>query len=475
MPKLFVATGIPPLDRYLAGSSALNEKGFEVLAPAFNTAQDLVRAGSEALKNEDVSTSTPVAVLSSAVSGKGRAFEDEVLYPVRALGYRVVLLPGNPAEPSTMSLVRFAAGIGIFDFVFDPYTGQDVIKRIISPSTVNAVRELLAEGIKDMRRVDSDDGQDRCPESGVKEPGKGAKFRIKVKAANSVNYINGKLQKLTSGAGDRSGAGIGVMAGRNEKAGGAGPAAPDGNQEEIAGGKTAVIAVWSPGGHFKSYTALNLAFYGKSALLNFDFTCPELDVWFGIRQTGVKDGVERDAGIMTLGENMNPELVPRMLRVIKKWGIRYLPAGSKLGNIGTPDFGENAAKLFLDIIDKARGESSNGSVVIDAGRDMELPATFAALSGADIIVIPLAGVPQEAEVVSWQLGELARVGIEKPVLELVFSASGEGLEKFGHGSSRGAVLIDYRSYIESALRGEVGGTEGWDRVIDCVQRLLKDC
>lgn len=186
-----------------------------------------------------------------------------------------------------------------------------------------------------------------------------------------------------------------------------------------------IITVWSPLGHFKSITALNLAIAAKAALINFDLTCPELDVWFDIRQTRIHEATEKDAGILTMGDFMNPELVPKMLREIK-WGIRYLPAGNKMGNIGTPDFNDAGVGLFKEIIKKASEEAL--TVVVDAGRDFEHPTTFAALSEADLILVPMLGLPQEAIIISQQLTELKRVNIAKPTVELLYLAQ-DGYEK----------------------------------------------
>lgn len=186
-----------------------------------------------------------------------------------------------------------------------------------------------------------------------------------------------------------------------------------------------IITVWSPFGYFKSITALNLAIASKAALINFDLVCPELDIWFGIRQTGIQEATEKDAGILTMGESMSPELVPKILREIK-WGIRYLPAGNKLGNIGTPDFSDVSVGLFKEIIKKASHEAR--TLIVDAGRDFEYPSTFAALSEADIILIPMLGLPQEADIISQQLTELKRVKVEKPTIELLYVTE-DGYEK----------------------------------------------
>ncbi|WP_003545682.1 hypothetical protein [Desulfotomaculum nigrificans] len=194
----------------------------------------------------------------------------------------------------------------------------------------------------------------------------------------------------------------------------------------VTNSQNRVISVWNPTGRMKVETALNLAItmaqQGENvALLNFDLACPELDYWFGIKQTGIKEVTEKDAGIMTLGESMSPALVPKMLRKIK-WGIRYLPAGNKMGNIGTPDYSIGSVALFKDVIKKAREEVQ--TVIIDAGHDFEYSPTFAALSEADMIIIPSLGVPQESEIIVQQLVELKRISVEKPIVELLYMING---------------------------------------------------
>ncbi|OPX94013.1 MAG: putative diguanylate cyclase YdaM [Pelotomaculum sp. PtaB.Bin104] len=144
MPKLLTATKISPLDIFLSKSEELKSKGFEVIIPAFNNYDELFTVAAEVVGREDISVSVPVAVLSSA-PGKGKAFREEIIYPIRSLGYRIVLLPGDKAEDSTKELVRAAAGMGIFDFVFDPYKGEDILFRILNPATLADMGSLLEE------------------------------------------------------------------------------------------------------------------------------------------------------------------------------------------------------------------------------------------------------------------------------------------------------------------------------------------
>ena len=184
-----------------------------------------------------------------------------------------------------------------------------------------------------------------------------------------------------------------------------------------------IITVWNPTGYMKSFTALNLAAAHKAILLNFDFTCPELDYWFNIKQTGLEDARPEDAGILTLGDTFTTDIIPKLLKM--KWGVKYLPVGNKLGNIGTPDFTQDINKskdLFVRVIEKAR--KFLGIIIIDAGRDFELPPVSAALFNANLIIVPVQGYPAEMELVKQQLDELKRAGLEVPVKMLYINGAG---------------------------------------------------
>lgn len=223
-----------------------------------------------------------------------------------------------------------------------------------------------------------------------------------------------------------------------------------------------VITIWNPTRHMKTVTALNLAVAavqeGKDvALLNYDLHCPDLDSWFGIKQTPIAQGTEKDAGILTFGESLCKELSARLLREIK-WGVRYLPAGNKLGNIGTPDFGDQVQELqlFKDIIKLARERGTGDNItIINAGCSFEYTATYAALTEADILVIPTTGTPQEGEVIRNQLHELSRVGVIKPVIELLFRNEDADQEQIIQISPlQHEIETNTRGYLKAANQGE---------------------
>lgn len=189
--------------------------------------------------------------------------------------------------------------------------------------------------------------------------------------------------------------------------------------------KEALVAVWSPSGCMVSFTALNLAVAAArmgydAALLNFNLANPETDFWFGVRQTEPAKCRMEDAGIMTFGTTMTPELAVKILEKRKKiWGIRYLPAGNKLRNIGTPDFSSEHVELFREMIAAAHSREAEGPklTVVEAGSWFEQPPVMAALSACPVVVVPLAGGEHEKAVLEMHLEDLRRLGVELEVIK----------------------------------------------------------
>ncbi|MGB9860486.1 MAG: hypothetical protein ACPLQP_11175 [Moorellaceae bacterium] len=189
--------------------------------------------------------------------------------------------------------------------------------------------------------------------------------------------------------------------------------------------KEALVAVWSPSGFMVSFTALNLAVAAArmgydAALLNFNLACPETDFWFGVRQTEPAKCRMEDAGIMTFGTTLTAELAVKMLEKRKKtWGVRYLPAGNKLRNIGTPDFSSEHVQLFREMIAAAHSREAGGPklTVVEAGSWFEQPPVMAALSACPVVVVPLAGGEYEKAVLEMHLGELGRLEVKPEVIK----------------------------------------------------------
>ncbi|MBE3582217.1 MAG: hypothetical protein IMW96_11410 [Thermoanaerobacteraceae bacterium] len=189
--------------------------------------------------------------------------------------------------------------------------------------------------------------------------------------------------------------------------------------------KEALVAVWSPSGCMVSLTALNLAVAAARmgydvALLNFNLANPETDFWFGVRQTEPAKCRMEDAGIMTFGTSMTAELAIKILEKRKKiWGIRYLPAGNKLRNIGTPDFSSEHVELFREMIAAAHSREAGGPklTVVEAGSWFEQPPVFAALFACPIVIVPMAGGEHEKAVLEMLLTDLKRLEVKLEVIE----------------------------------------------------------
>jgi DNA-binding response OmpR family regulator len=393
--------------------------------------------------------SAEVVVFCEDVPEVGGVTREQVLGELKRR-FRVVLVASrdNP-------LVAPAAGLGVRDFVFVPASPAAVLHRVeneasheeaaaalsgislpgISPEDLAAIaRRNEAEREKDpvwskfirsaLGRGARLPGPEKAPEpedAGAEEGEPAEKEKGRRLAVPQV-----RLPRLPR---------VGFRAGKPVEEGTAPAAAP---AKTPAGGAPpaeerravrvfpqVLAAVWSPSGFMVSFTALNLAVAAARmgydvALLNFNLACPETDFWFGVRQTKPAACRVEDAGIMTFASSMTPELALRMLEKRgKTWGIKYLPAGNKLGNIGTPDFGEGALDLFRDIIAAVHSREGEGArlTVVEAGSWFEQPPVMAALTACPVVVVPLLGGPQEKAVLDMHLEELGRLGVKPEVVK----------------------------------------------------------
>jgi hypothetical protein len=147
-----------------------------------------------------------------------------------------------------------------------------------------------------------------------------------------------------------------------------------------------------------------------------------LDAWFGVKQTGIGGFSEDSAGVLTFGANFEPEIVARFLKK-RAWGIWYLPAGNKLGNIGTPVIGMEAMEQTLKLIYHRNTGGKPAITIVDAGRSYEQASTISALRQAGIVLIPTDGSRAIVEVTKQQIEELKRLGHSPRFIELLFSTS----------------------------------------------------
>jgi hypothetical protein len=234
-----------------------------------------------------------------------------------------------------------------------------------------------------------------------------------------------------------------------------------------------LIAVWSPDGWAKSYTAFNLAALAANkgfdtALINYDLLCPELDIWFDVGQTGIGDFEGSGAGVMTFGDGYEPKKISSFLK-IRSWGIQYLPAGNKLGSICTPDLDTDVLEQTLKIIYQRNTRGKPAISVVDAGRSYEYAPTMAALRQAAIVLIPTDGSPALAEVTKQQIEELNRLGYSPRFIEVFYTTPGRKVshicnERYSIAFDWNTYLIDRAAMKPACLR--VDGRRAWEGVLN---------
>jgi cellulose biosynthesis protein BcsQ len=234
-----------------------------------------------------------------------------------------------------------------------------------------------------------------------------------------------------------------------------------------------LIAVWSPDGWAKSYTAFNLAALAAAkgfdtALVNYDLSCPELDTWFGVKQTGIGDFEEHGAGVLTFGDGFKPELVARFLKK-RAWGIRYLPAGNRLGNICTSGLDTKDLEQTLKIVYQRNTGGKPAITIVDAGKSYEHASTMAALRQAAIVLIPTDGSPAIAEVTKQQIEELNRLDHSPRFIEVLFTTPGRKVvhicqERCSVAFDWNTFLIDRTAMKPQCLR--VDGRRAWEGVLN---------
>ncbi|ABO49472.1 hypothetical protein Dred_0936 [Desulforamulus reducens MI-1] len=414
--RILLATSITELDDSL--KIIFRKNGIETIGDCYSV-EVLVKVAQELGVNTVITT--------SLMGDHGLLLK--AIKSLKENGIRVIILPGDIDNEETRKFVVELVPYGVYDFVFDDITPEKVLDSLMNPAVLGDVPRNLTEAAMSKQKLGQKLETHAEMVSVVAEKQEAAKRKATLTNLLNLSKNNNKHNKNTENTKKNvsenkepipnnkkslsqylSIPNIRFLQKNNKKDN-------DIKLETGFANTRILISVWNPLGTIKSFTALNLAIASKnSGLINFDLTCPELDFWFGIKQTKIQEANEKDAGILTMGESMNPELVPKMLREMK-WGVRYLPAGNKIGNIGTPNY-TDGMKLFKEIIQKAKEEVP--ILIIDAGRNFEHPATFAALSESDIILVPIFGTPQELGIISQQLTELKRVYVEKPTIELLY-------------------------------------------------------
>jgi hypothetical protein len=176
-----------------------------------------------------------------------------------------------------------------------------------------------------------------------------------------------------------------------------------------------LIVVWSPTGYLLAFTALNLAALAASkgfdtALINYDLNCPDLDFWFGVRQTGLGNFDEASAGVMTFDDSFRPQLVVRFMKE-RSFGVKYLPAGNKLGKIGAPEIEDEDLEQLLRHVYRRNAGRRPAITIVDAGGCWGNAWTLTALRLASVIMVPTDGTPASAAVIKQHAEELTQLEI----------------------------------------------------------------
>ncbi|MGB9859486.1 MAG: hypothetical protein ACPLQP_06085 [Moorellaceae bacterium] len=455
--RVLLATGIEELDRILA--AGLTKAGVEIASECYIREYVV-----EMAKQKETDT----VVLGPHLDGECDLIE-RVIFPLRLADKRVVLLPGSISDPVAVELSLRAVACGVYDVLFDPVDAERLVKKLESPGTLAAAlkdlgvsaavaEQIVAEAQKLVspgseavsfegstgNQVQTTSQRRTRTHSGLREPitadtpvdAEGEK--PEPKKTGTRQYRIPELDKATARATPPGGTRAALQP------------FPSGSR---------LVTVWNPTGYVKNFTALNVAAAAARvgydvALVNYDFVCPELDLWFGVRQTGPSDCRPQDAGLATFGESLTAELALKILTEWD-WGIKYLPAGSKLGYIGIPDFGENAGTLFREITEAVHRREARRPrlTVVNAGVNFEEPATFAALSICDVILLPLLGFKQEVEVTRQILEELRRVDVKAPVLEVIFTERPRLKSEWRIGGEQVALLLDSAGYREASRTG----------------------
>lgn len=369
-----------------------------------------------------------------------------------AARHRVILLAAKTSE-----LVPYAAALGVRDFVFLPASPAQVLHRLANPATGEEAAEAL-RGVALPAR-------DERPESGrLRELGLGKKR-------------SGLLGSLLAARQARA-----VPAVRE----GERPPAETADSIPIqAAARRLTVAVWNPSGAFKTWTALNLAVAAARqgydvALVNMDLVCPELDPWFGVEQSGFErreSELVKHVGIVTFGEDLPVNLVSRMLRE-RAWGVKYLPAGHKLDNVGTPDFALETMEGVVEAVARRPGNAPALLTVLTTASCFELPCAYAALKKADVIAVPTTDAAQERRVTGRQIEELRRVGVDAGIVEVLWTLTGRGVkEPAWPGTRRVVVERDDAGYLAAAAQGKpyvlVEGSSAWNEVLTAFELVTK--
>jgi len=145
-----------------------------------------------------------------------------------------------------------------------------------------------------------------------------------------------------------------------------------------------------------------------------------------------------------------------------RWGIKYLPAGRKLGRIVTPDIEPVKLDLVLRNIYNRNAAGRPVITIVDAGRRYEYAPTLVALRQAGVILAPSDGSLPASTVAKDQIGELYRLGHCPRFVELFLDA---GKKPHSICRERLSVRFDYHEYV-TATKPVAPGRKDWEAVLN---------
>ncbi len=378
--KVLLATDIEELNTAVA-----NEKNIEVVHQPVQYREAVLQVAQKTVPD--------VVVLTAWLDGTVDIID--IAYELRSLDIRIVFLAGTleQADP----VVQGVARLSVYDILFGEITVGQVINKINNPTPASQGIPLL-------------DGRGNTPkeDNETKTRGKIKLEQEKEKDENSKTPKESPFQKfLKTKEKFKIGFSIPKLSKGKNKA-----------DQAVLYIPHHIISVWSPvGGMLKSLTAFNLAVTAAekgfdTALINYDLTCPVLDKWFKIPNTSLNESHDaRGAGVMTFGADLKPEIATKML-MDYGWGVNYLPAGNKLGNLGTPDIPMEVLEKVIQLIYRRHVNGKPAVTIIDTSSVFEMPVTFAALKSSSRLIVPTHGGKQEGELINDHLTELERLDLK---------------------------------------------------------------
>ncbi|WP_031516627.1 hypothetical protein [Desulfofalx alkaliphila] len=93
----------------------------------------------EALR--DLQQEVDVVIISESLPGTEDFVSSTILH-LRELGIRVVLLPGDEENERTKELINKCTPLGVYDYVFNTVTIDEIVSKILKPSTIKDVKEI---------------------------------------------------------------------------------------------------------------------------------------------------------------------------------------------------------------------------------------------------------------------------------------------------------------------------------------------